>query len=335
MSNIIGGPAVRRIEPRAVYIWIALDQKAKVEARAFKTLAGNPVAEASKTNVRKAQLGRNLFFYLLKLTPPTKSGVIPKDAKLYYNIYVDGKDLADLGLTSGVHAITYPGQKLPSFVVPSQHKHIIEGSCRKPHPKEKKRAQRDQLLRADDILGGSLNKKSRPSMLCLTGDQIYADDVATCLLPVLTETGRELVGEFEVMPRSQKGGSPTHPNRIKLENRSKVLNRKEGFTSKSGNNHLMSFGEYAAMYFAVWGGRSEEPLSWSEGEPMIAKKFKNSSKLKKNKGKKGVPVVKKSAYNQERTRVVTFLNGAWRTRRLMANISTHTIFDDHEVTDDW
>tara|TARA_R110002096_G_scaffold197468_6_gene380826 strand:- start:6885 stop:8813 length:1929 start_codon:yes stop_codon:yes gene_type:complete len=327
MSNIIGGPAVRRIEPGAVYIWLALDQEAQVEAKAFKTLSGESVAEAAGTKVIKAQLGESLFFYLLKLTPPSENGKLPTDAKLYYNIYIDGADLAELGLTDGAHAITYPGQRLPSFVIPTQHKHIIEGSCRKPHPKNKDgSAQRDQLIRADRVLADNITKASRPTMLCLTGDQIYADDVATSLLPALTETGSELVGGFEIMPPKQSGGSPTHPNRIKLENRSKVLNKNEGFTSKHGKNHLMSLGEYAAMYLAVWGGKSKAPLSWDEAKPKIASKIKSN-------GPK--PVIKEKDYNEERERVEEFLSNTWRTRRLMANISTQTMFDDHEITDDW
>jgi len=333
MNKIIAGPAVRRIEEGAVYIWVALSQDAQVEAKAYKDPNGSAVARANSSDVRKVRMGECLFVYLLKLVRPA-SRKFPKDVKLYYNVFVDGEDLSDLGLISGANSITYPGEKLPSYVIPIQHKHIIEGSCRKPHAENSGgQPQRDQLIRADAILGEEFNTTSRPTMLCLTGDQIYADDVATSFLPPLTEMGRRLVGSYEYLPPTRKGDGPTAPHLFKLGNRSKPLNKNEGFTSTHGKNHLMSFGEFASMYLAVWGGQREAIPEWTEAKPKIAVKIKKSGH--KNQIRRRVPTVSKRKYNKESERVETFLSNAWRTRRLMANICTYTMFDDHEVTDDW
>src|SRR2546427_101027 len=69
------------------------------------------------------------------------------------------------------------------------------GSCQKPHglgaPMQ---AQFDAAIEA-----ARLDPVKRPHRLFLTGDQIYADDVATCLLPGLADLGKQLLGATETL----------------------------------------------------------------------------------------------------------------------------------------
>ena len=85
---------------------------------------------------------------------------------------------------------------LPTFFLQGKRSplNLLYGSCRKLHGKGE-----DCLALADEIIASSvedLNK--RPSALFLTGDQIYADDVARYSYPIfnpiwykLARTGRE------------------------------------------------------------------------------------------------------------------------------------------------
>ena len=81
----------------------------------------------------------------------------------------------------------YDTLHLPGFVLPSARDKLklIHGSCRKPHG-----GGPDMLPLVDALISDSRALPgSRPQQLFLTGDQIYADDVAPGLLPALTEAG--------------------------------------------------------------------------------------------------------------------------------------------------
>ncbi len=61
----------------------------------------------------------------------------------------------------------------------------------------------DQLSVGDDLLVALFNRPpdERPAALFMTGDQIYADDVAGQMLEHLIRLANELTGFGEIMPR--------------------------------------------------------------------------------------------------------------------------------------
>jgi hypothetical protein len=93
----------------------------------------------------------------------------------------------------------------------------------------------------------------------------------------------------------------------------------------------MTFGEYMTMYLAVWGGL---PVEMPHYEDVIDR---IPTKLTQVRGGRKVrrPLLSHDEYESDRGRVAEFLDGAWKLRRVMANVPTYTIFDDHEVSDDW
>jgi hypothetical protein len=107
----------------------------------------------------------------------------------------------DFSTTGALHRLVYPGHPLPSFVLPStdvNQLRIVHGSCRKPHG-----AGKEMLSALDTILETSVSQGTpRPQQLFLTGDQIYADDVAAPLLFALTDAGDFLLegNAEEVLP---------------------------------------------------------------------------------------------------------------------------------------
>jgi hypothetical protein len=260
-------------------------------------------------------LGDNLHITLVQARPIPKKGTVqsvelafPTDELLAYDVELfenqspapdsKGKRLEELSLVGDKDGINYaPQASLPTFFLKSEEKplNLLHGSCRKLHGEGE-----DCLAAADMVLERTLiDVGKRPSVLFLTGDQIYADDVATALSQHLSAFGKELLGWEEEIP--EKIGKPSL---IKVGTRQALVHEKAGFVSGEAQNHLLSFGEFAAMYLTTWNEQN-----WPA---KISKEIKEQfEKLEQT--RKTLP----------------------RVRRALANIPTYMIFDDHEITDDW
>ena len=330
--NIIGGPALRRADSDAVFIWLMLDEKPSTVTasviNAAQLTIGQTLSE-SEESAPVVSLGEHCHALLLQVTPLDEP--FPAEEKLYYDIDIDGRSLSDFGLLQGERSITYPGEPLPGFFLPEKHRQIMQGSCRKPHAGNGSSPQYDHLQTVDQLIAKNVNSlETRPSMLCLTGDQIYADDVALPLLAALKEKACWLTGWSEQLPHPKRAGKVTIPNRIKLGNRDETLTSSIGFSSGARQNHLMSFGEYLAMYLVVWGGLSIELPRYKHVKKDIAQGIKSNLCFWLKTFK-----TRHEEYNKEKSRVRKFLTTAWQARRAMANVPTYMMFDDHEFTDDW
>ncbi len=157
MATILAGPAIRRVQEDQINIWLVVDENASVEAHLTLSPGGAAIATTILESQRPVRMGQRLFFYLLKLAPP-EGQTFPKERLLYYDILVNGQGLAEQGLTTGTRSITYGKDSLPSLLIPVKHRHILQGSCRKPHAARKSKvAQSDQLTEADRILGQHRN----------------------------------------------------------------------------------------------------------------------------------------------------------------------------------
>lgn len=332
--DIIGGPAIRRTDSSATYIWLVVDEKPDSIIITVSTNAdlSKPLAVSRATPSSIIKLGDRLFNCLIKVSPANNS--FPTDTKLFYDIKIGEQTLANFNLLTGNNAITYNNEPLPSFIVASKHRNILQGSCRKPHAANKSNfSQFDQMRTADALLNRSVNKPStRPTMLCLTGDQIYADDVALPLLCALKEKAYYHLGWHEELPHAKDKNRVVIPNKLKLADRGKTLTTTMGFTSSEKDNHLMGFGEFMMMYLAAWGGLSLTIPAFSEIKDNIKR---ITRRRKRNKNVYREYKITNGDYDEQRNIVNTFLSNAHKTRRVMANIPTYMMFDDHEITDDW
>ncbi len=163
-------------------------------------------------------------------------------------------------------ALGYIEGQLPSFLfAPAQASslRIVHGSCRKPHSEG-----RDALPGVDDILAplasALQSPGSRPHMLCMTGDQIYADEVDPFLLRAMTRqgawlvTGDEQQGEaMEVDFPDASGERETHVFPIDERHfpgarRQRLCKRVARFTSSAASSHTLGYGEYCANYLMAW-----------------------------------------------------------------------------------
>lgn len=310
---------------------------------------------------------------------------------------VDGFAHVPLGYEAGL---------LPSFAPPPSELddlRIIYGSCRRPGHRDP-----DAMVWIDDyVLDQDRYKdpRQRPHQLFLGGDQIYADDVDTLLMLRVMELGQELIGtttsgtgattpaehirvdkvvERNSTPADQakpfeaygttavSNAEPTLPaDRAHFPEgrRLDLTQRAAQFTSTDGTNHLISLGEFAAMYLCVWsnacwgkevpgvqffpdGGDAtvSRTLAWADevraesriGLPVL--EFPPSlaqdvfvAPVDAPKVGEDVSVRKRKQRELRRSHRIhqKFLAGLPRVRRALANIPTYMILDDHDVTDDY
>ncbi len=315
--GLLAGPILRRVDPRGVCVWIATSEP--VAASLWVYRAGHQddgaVGGGAAVSVR---LGQRLWVHLLTARPSGQR--FPTDELLTYDLELQrpasgwSGRLAELGLLDGANTLAYPGVGLPSLFVRQGGGplRVLHGSCRKLHGKGQ-----DALLCADELLEHtSADLAQRPSALFLTGDQIYGDDVAAALGCYLHRLGSWLAGRAEQIP-----GIP--PQALEgVGGRQRWVHEQAGFTSPRAANHLATFGEFAAAYLLAFAD-----TLWPGDTGQLATLAEQAS-----------PRMGPRARRRLRTRVKdldTARKALPRVRRVLANVPTYMVFDDHDVTDDW
>ncbi len=315
--NVLAGPILRRTTKSRVCVWIATSEPMRLQLTICDIHTNRlGTGGMDRMNPEGIQLGKHLFVHLLQARPEQPTGY-PVDTLMYYRI-----DKRSNGTSSALFSdeelrhLVYGTHPYPSFFIPSTLKNLLHGSCRKPHGK---------CTSADALSYGHIlmqktweDLDNRPAILLLTGDQIYADDVAISLNARLREEAIQLTGKVEWMP--QIG----NPRKIPLHGRKQILNDyKSGFSSGKSENHLLSFGEYAAMYLYTFGNLSAwEPIwEWNELQHLGV-----AQAQEENAGK---------AVAEQNNYLSFFHSTLPDIRRLLANIPIYMMFDDHDVTDDW
>jgi hypothetical protein len=277
-----------------------LAEELKAERTSFRP---PPIGTATTSALR---LGDQFYVALVQITPDQKRGAHFSTTKLlaYDLVFVPIQEVSTRGpaaqkrLPEVCDGIAYAPYFLPTFRLrqkdPAQ---ILHGSCHKLHG-----AGKNCLAAADEILKVSVDDETgRPTALFLTGDQIYADDVAEEITDYIGKRASELLGFDETIPyghRRQAVRSFQRGLRGNLVKEFFTPDSPNNLKQSSARNHLLGFGEFAMMYLL-----SLNEANWPDGTL--------SSVLEETR--------------QELPRV----------RRVLANIPTYMICDDHEITDDW
>jgi hypothetical protein len=378
---VLAGPIVRRVEPRSCSFWIALrDLSDSVTATIWRDIqtagpaggsvnSGDPKVASATTKTRR--FGKQLHVALITVkiespAPPLTPGTIYS-----YDIQVGSQGLKQLRLLENEDptpiapeerphrplglALGYVEGRLPSFVTPPpviEQTRLAHCSCRNTIGPGY-----DALAWLDDIIEATLTDPvGRPQQLFMTGDQIYADDLSSSLLFMLSGLAAQIVGaneQMRVVAQPREGGAPVDGRfDVTLENfppnnRHKIVVELGGYTTGDGENHLLSFGEYAAMYLAAWSPRvwsalgtadqiflppppDPQPLRPFFDEPEKRKPYNGDIRLLKDAAKGPT-----SGFTTGFARAELFRVGVPHVARALANVATYMIFDDHDVTDDW
>ncbi|SHG70434.1 metallophosphoesterase family protein [Ornithinibacillus halophilus] len=287
--------------------------------------------------------GNNLFISLLEVNPI--QGTFPIDEFIGYNLEFSTMnrknfDLDTLGLLTSGHpqSIVYGDFDFPTFIIQKNApNNILYGSCQKPHGKNQ-----NVFPSADQSIEENFSTiKKRPNSLFLMGDQIYADDVADPIFPVVSKWSQALIGEdkrglYSVDRRLQT--TPFRKAIDRINGRQYTLENISHLTSNSAHNHLIRYSEYMTMYLLTLG-----PTLWENVEiPSFDDLVKNDNyyfiypdnkKNKRNHKKERKKYNKR--FNTEQKELANYVNTLSSVRRVLANTPTYMIFDDHDITDDW
>lgn len=323
LPDLIAGPIVRRLQPQQMVLWFVSSRALDVSLTLFMRDGHIRSFPLGDTNMDVIRVGERAFVHLVNLE---LEQALPVGERFEYDLIVTDEEGAR-GLSSLQPELIYPGESRPSLVLKTHLDKILHGSCRKPHY-----ACDDALLRADQAVSESVHDdQSRPSLLLMSGDQIYADDVAGPMLTAIHQV-IELLGlygeqlEGATVPDSaalyadascyyQRESLLPH-NKANETLRDKFFGgaRKPIFTADGAHNHLITLGEVVAMYLLVW-----SPTLWS-----YVKTNANA-----------VADVHRDKYLEEQKQLARFAGGLGRVQRALAHLPVYMIFDDHDVTDDW
>ncbi len=258
---ILAGPMLRHTDLNSVTVWVATRSNRTVTLNVYQ--GTGPSRELVLSGERQTvELGKYLNVVAvtavpIQSLPPNITALAPSKIYYYDLDFGEGQKLGSERVVD-IEAITYGDDDLPSFAIPPndlRKLRLIHGSCRKPHGPG-----RDMLptvgMFIDDARKTATSPQEyaekRPHQLFLTGDQIYADDVADDLLEVLTDVGNTLLGWNETLP-----GIDKKPQDLKPGERAKVSDHDAGLTSAipdphHAKSHLFALGEYYAMYLLAW-----------------------------------------------------------------------------------
>ncbi len=317
LPAVLAGPILRRLEPQRLVLWL-VGSRALEPVLRLTTAERNREFQLGGDACRILPLGQHAFVHLidLKLDEP-----LPLDQEIAYDLLIDGRGIADWA-----PHLLYGHERLPAFVLRSRIDQLLHGSCRKPH-----HPAADGLLCADRLLAAGPAPEQRPALLMLTGDQVYADDVAGPMLRAIHQLierlglfGEQLEGavvaDSEALFRHPAGYYhradllPALESNESLRERFFGGARKPIFTSSNAENHLVTLAEVIAMYLLVW-----SPLPWALVDPEMPE----------------LDADKRARYQLEEQRLAGFREGLPGVARVLAHLPTLMIFDDHDITDDW
>lgn len=330
---VLAGPLLRAVTPNGVTFWLATSSPVHLQ------LTLSPYGEASRhyssTQMQQycqsIQCAGKLFLQLIHI--PLQQ-TLPTGCWIGYDLRLAAVN--DTAAPSWQNwqqwapDIVYPGRDSPGFVIQPKLTRLLHGSCRKPH------YDTDDGLLAADLYLQQHAAEQWPALLLLSGDQMYADDVAAPMLRAIHKLVTQLDFTDESLPCSAVSQSAQlHTDSPYYYRRDTLLPKTAGgkavltqvfkgakkpvFTSDNARNHLISLAEMLGMYLLVW-----SPAGWQDDATELTAELQAS-----------LSAEQQQTYSKNKLIIEQFAAGLGRVRRLLAHLPSAMIFDDHDVTDDW
>lgn len=319
MPQVIAGPIVRKVTSTECHIWVVTSN---ADSPALN-LSANEVVVSGNCQRETIRVGKYAFIHLLSFT---SSEPFEDTARIGYSLSFSD-DAQQASWENEQRGLLYDGQSSLCFHYTETPETILHGSCRKPH------FHSDDALAQVDVLHKNAFKKQDdfPDLLLMTGDQIYADDVAGPMLKAI----HSVIDRLGLYHEALEGAVVTNTNELATHEhgyyeREQLLpqiatntvlssiffgaKKKPVFTSVNAQNHLIGSAEIIAMYLLVW-----SDTLWADI----------------NIDKDGIPPKYHAIFDKEHEALNGFVKQLPQVRRALAHIPTYMIFDDHDVTDDW
>jgi hypothetical protein len=354
LPMILSGPILRRVDSTSATVWLAFQAPKTVTLRVFKS---NPEEAGALLGTRRTiKVAEKLHIVAVTAT----GGALVENQVYQYNVYLqDAPDpdtpgtvepdpetpgtpvpVSNPNLTTadilrkgniGPQTLGYSGgPALPSFALAPADLNklrIFHGSCRKPHG-----GGRDHLRQLNNVVGVAANQPLvRPHLFFMTGDQIYADDVADVMLKMAIDVGQALGFKPVTVPKMTDFDLVPSRREPKL-----VL---DGITggdfpdAGTMQSHLITLAEFAGMYLLTYSDVFWQP------EEIDGKTGPTFPTYEQVFGEEMPPEdtqqTPRECYPSDLRKVANFWQDLAPARQALANVPTFMIFDDHEITDDW
>jgi hypothetical protein len=331
LPPVLAGPVLRHTTFNRLTLWLVGSCPLTLRLRLYLPDSEQPWLDRVLTekDVTAVRFGASAYLYLIDVET---DDALPANTRIGYDLGVSAnKPNAKSGDESWIGEwaphLCLPEADCPDFTIRERLDRLAHGSCRRPHSNAA-----DGLVRVDEsLLEARGNIAERPALLLMTGDQIYADDVAGPMLRFIHNLidrlglyDETLTGSVVSDSKELRENPDTYFHREKLlpdVQSNEALSerffggvRKPVFTTANAHNHLISLSEVMAMYLLVW-----SPVCWELVE-------KDQPELTSEDA---------TAYQNQQVVIDEFVAGLPRASRALAHLPTYMIFDDHDVTDDW
>lgn len=319
LPAVLAGPLLRRLEPRRLVIWLVGSRTLALSLRLHLPHGETLDINLDAQHCQVVPVGRHAFIHLLDIA---LHNALPQDVTLGYDLVVD-----NVGIAEWAPHLVYADAEWPTFVLHSRIHQLVHGSCRKPHHRAD-----EGLLCVDRLLADAHHTAAqRPALLMMSGDQVYADDVAGPMLRAI----HALIARLGLFDEYLEGAvvddsASLYGHRASYYHRADLLPaldsnktlrerffggvKKPIFTSSTADNHLVTFAEVIAMYLLAW-----SPTPWTLITPQPPQ----------------LSLEEQQRYTREQVHIEHFCDGLPGVARVFAHLSTLMIFDDHDITDDW
>lgn len=332
LPPVLAGPILRHTTLDRLVLWLVGSSPLTIRMRLNQDSSPEPLFDRVLTEkeVTRVRVGTSAYLYLIDLG---LEHALPLNTRIEYDLGISGSEFSSQGseeeswIGDWAPHLCMPGESRPDFMIKDRVDRLIHGSCRRPHS-----FSADGLVRADQLLQQTQGDSAkRPALMLMTGDQIYADDVAGPMLRAIHELidclglyEEVLTGSVVNDSKDLRNNPETYFHREKLlpdirSNEALIERffggvRKPVFTTANAQNHLISLAEVMAMYLLVW-----SPVCWrliDVTQPVLSGENTNT-------------------YLEQQAVIDEFVSGLPRASRALAHLPNYMIFDDHDVTDDW
>lgn len=312
---VLAGPIVRKTNATEVNLWLTTSER--LEGHTLIEWQGQS-QQFMITDEQCIKVGHHAWVYLLQC-----QNIFPINQTIHYDIVTQYGKLSTL-----VPEALYANEMQFSLMIKDKADYVLHGSCRNPHFPSK-----DSLVIANQQLK-TQKTEHRAALLMMSGDQIYADDVAGPMLMAIQQVIPKLGLFEEQLPESTvENCTELYSHQFNLYQRDKILphytdntnflsrwnlyKSRPIFSTSEHENHLMTFAEFFVMYLLVWSPSLWESISLPD---KLADTFSNKWQ---------------QCWQAEKKVIESFVQGLTDVQQLFAHIPTYMIFDDHDITDDW
>ncbi len=333
LPEILAGPILRRASAERLVLWLVTRSECRVglelHLSAERGEGGPPdIVVEPVESARLLRIGQYAWVHCIDIAfgPDTPHPLLPEDAPIGYDLLMSQSD-GSSAVSADLSALTYPGETRPRFLIRRRLTSLLHGSCRRPHHPSP-----DGMARADAWLAERRDTpEAWPTTLMLTGDQIYADDVAGPMLRAI----HALIARLGLWDETIKGAVvddsdalyasaycyyqrdqllPESGRNVALRERFFGGTRKPVFTTASAGNHLITLSEVLAMYLLSWSDVCWQIIDVTP--PTLDEE-------------------ERATYEDEARAIADFAAQLPQVQRVLAHLPTAMIFDDHDITDDW